>query len=454
MMTDIPVLSGLAERAVSMAIRVGAEKCDVVVADTRTISVDLEKGSVKQANISTDPGVGIRVFVKGSPGFSVCTGFEEGTMSRAVSLAVSLARAGTPDADFKDLPLPSHPKELRGLFEPKVAELRPEDVVAMVIEMSDIAGDHKKITSSNASAGVSVCDVALANSNGLSSAQRMTSVDLVVESVARDGDLMFSGYDGSSGRRLEADAIEKVSRTAREQALKGLVQTKLETGDYAVIMDPLAAGFVLGGAIGGGLNADSVQRGRSYLAGKLGQTIGSSAMTICDDPTIEWAPGSTSFDGEGTPASRSMLVDKGRLESYLFDSYTAGKESRSSTGNSSRGGSVWSYRHPPGISTSNLVVSPGDSSLDEMVRETRSGAYLRATFDSPNLATGEFSGLMMESYVIRDGELGAAIRQSTMGIDIIEMLSRVDMVGRQSQDYFGVVTPPFRISSARIAGSG
>ena len=453
-MTDVQDLSTLAERVVSMAVRAGADKCDVVAADTNTISVDLEKGSVKQANVFSDPGVGVRAFAKGASGFAVCTGFDEAAVSRAAAMAVSLARAGTPDKDFKDLPLPRQVTALPGLYEPSVAELGPEEVVTMVIEMSDIAGDHKKVTSSNASAAVSVCQVALANSNGFSSSQRMTSIDLVVESVARDGEAMFSGYDGSSGRRLEQGTIERVSSTARDQALKGLVQTKLETGDYAIVMDPLAAGFVLGNAIGGGLSADSVQRGRSFLAGKLGQVIGSPAVSIYDDPTIEWASGSTSFDGEGTPSTRSLLVDKGRLASYLYDSYTAGKESRDSTGNSSRGGSTWSYRHPPGISTTNLVVSPGDSSFDEMVKETRLGAYVRATFDYPNLATGEFSGLMMESYVIRDGELGPAIRQSTMGIGIVEMLSRVDMVGKDTHDYFGVHTPPFRISSARIAGSG
>ena len=453
-MVDLQSLSALAERTVSMTTRAGADRCDVVAADTNTISVDLEKGSVKQANIFSDPGVGVRAFVKGASGFAVCTGFDEAAVSRAAVMAVSLARAGTPDKDFKDLPVARQVTALPGLFEPKVAEIGPDEVVAMVIEMSDIAGDHKNVTSSNASAAVSVCQVALANSNGFSSAQHMTSVDLVVEAVARDGEAMFSGYDGCSGRRLEQGAIERVSGVARDQAVKGLVQTKLETGDYAIIMDPLAAGFVLGNAIGGGLNADSVQRGRSFLAGKLGETVGSPGVSIYDDPTIEWASGSTSFDGEGTPAARSVLVDKGRLASYLYDSYTAGKESRGSTGNSSRGGSVWSYRHPPSISTTNLVVSPGDSSFDEMVRETRSGAYVRATFDYPNLATGEFSGLMMESYVIRDGELGPAIRQSTMGIGIVEMLSRVDMVGKTPRDYFGVQTPPFRISSARIAGSG
>jgi PmbA protein len=92
--------------------------------------------------------------------------------------------------------------------------------------------------------------------------------------------------------------------------------------------------------------------------------------------------------------------------------------------------------------------------VEEMVRETKEGVYLRGTWDYPNLATGEFSGLMMESYVIRGGELGPALRQSTMGIGMVEMMSGVDLLGRSQSTYFGVTSPPVRVSSARIGGSG
>lgn len=75
------------------------------------------------------------------------------------------------------------------------------------------------------------------------------------------------------------------------------------------------------------------------------------------------------------------------------------------------------------------------------------------TFDNPNLATGEFSGLMMESYLIERGELGDTIRQATVGIGLVDMFSRIDMVGKESRSAFGVDTPAIRISSAKVGGS-
>lgn len=453
-MMDESGLLDIADDAVALAVRSGAEKCDVVAAETKAVSVDLEKGSVKQANIATDPGVGIRTFIKGSPGFAYCTGFDIKSVASAVELAVSLSRAGTPDPEFKDLPPAARHRTVPGLYDLRLSEISPDDVVRMVIDMADIAGDDKRVSSANSSAGVAVCHVALSNSNGFSGSQRLTSMDLVVEAVARDGETMFSGYDGCSSRRLEPDAIAHVSRTAREQAVKGLSQTKLETGDYPVIIDPLALGFILTTAVGSGANAESVQRGRSYLAGRVGQPVAAREVVMTDDPTVEWATGSTSFDGEGTPAAPLVLVDNGVLVSYLHDSYTSGKESRLSTGNSSRGAGAWSYGHPPSISTSNLIVSSGDSSFEEMVRETKAGVYLRGSWDYPNLATGEFSGLMMESYVIRNGELGPALRQSTIGIGMVDMMARIDMLGRSKKTYFGVTSPHVRVSNARIGGSG
>jgi predicted Zn-dependent protease len=105
------------------------------------------------------------------------------------------------------------------------------------------------------------------------------------------------------------------------------------------------------------------------------------------------------------------------------------------------------------ISSTNLVVERGEASTREMIEDTKDGIYLRVTFDYPNLATGEFSGLMMESYKIVKGELGPSIRQATMGIGMTELYSNMDLVGNEARGAFGVVTPPVRVPKVRIAGS-
>lgn len=443
----------LAERTVKYATKLGASCCDVLVTESRYSSAEIEKGSMKQANSVLDPGVAIRAFKNGCSGFSSCTGHDSHAIKIATELAVSLAKSGTPDPDFKGLPESARPSRVGGLCDKRIAELQPADIVAMAIELSDIAGDDKRITSVNANVSVGETGLALANSNGFSSSQKLSFCEMGAESVARSGAVMFSGFDAGSSRKLEKSMIAEIGRNSLEHAILGLRQTKIQTGDYPVVIDPLAAGFVLSMAIGGGVNAESIQRKRSYLVGKLGAKLGPPSLTVYDDPGIEWATGSYSFDGEGTPSRLTPIIEKGVLKSYLYDSYTAGKDSVKSTGSSSRGGAIWSFRGPPSISSSNLVVKKGDLSLAEMIEETRRGVYLRLTYDYPNLATGEFSGLMMESYTIKHGELGPSIRQATMGIGLLDLLKRLDMIGKESRDAFGVRTPALRISSAKIGGS-
>jgi PmbA protein len=443
----------LAAKVVEIALKMGLSDCDVAVTNSTYMSAEIEKGSMKQTSLVSDPGVSIRAFWRGSQGFSTCTGMDMKSIQKAARLAVSQAKAGTPDSDFKGLPDKARPSRVAGLYDPKLVRLQPDDVVGLAIRLAESASTSKFITSVNAGVGVGVGQVALANSSGFAGQQRFTTFEMTAEAVARSGSEMFSGMDGGWSRRYDPSLVDRVGMNAMDYGTKGLRHGKLKTGDYPVVLDPLSAGFILLSAIGGGANAESVQRKRTYLAGMLGKSIGSEALTVTDDPTIEWATGSYSFDGEGVPARRNKIVDKGVLKSYLYDSYTAGKDSVESTGNSSRGGALWSFRQLPSISPSNLLVKTGDSSLEEMISDTKSGVFLRVTYDYPNLATGEFSGLMMESFEIVHGELGPSIRQSTIGASLLDMFSKIDLVGKKSRYAFGVRTPAIRVSKVRIGGS-
>lgn len=447
-------IQDLAEKLVARALRLGADACDVAAVSSSVVVAEMERGSVKQASTIRDTGVGIRVFRQGSPGFACATGTEMGRALKSLELAVSQARAGTPDPAFKDLPCPGRATRTSGLYDRRIADLQPAEVVEMAIELTDAARTHAKIYSVNAGISAGSCQAAFCNSNGITRRQSFTAFEIGAESVAKDGEVMFSGMDASWGRRLQKSEVVRVGQTASSFAMRGLRRTRIPTGDYAVVLDPIAAGHIFAAAIGGGANADSVQRGRSYLGGKVGKAVGGDSLTVWDDSTVDWLSGSFSFDGEGTPARRKAVIERGVLRSLLHDSYTAGKDCVRSTGNSSRGGALWSYRRPPSIAPSNLIVSPGNSSLDEMLEETRRGVYLRVTYDHPNLATGEFSGMMMESFVIQDGALGDSILQSTIGIDLLEMYRRIDLKSRETRYAFGVSVPYMRVSRARIGGSG
>ena len=180
-------LVGLAESAVRLTVKFGATDCDVLVSDSKFTSAEIEKGSMKQSNQIRDPGVGIRAYRNGCTGFSFCTGFERQIIRKSAALAVAQASAGTPDPDFKGLPMKQRPPKVAGLFDRKTAELEPDDIVEMAITLSDHASGDQRITSVNAGVTVGSGTIALANSNGFSSSQRMSGFEASAEAVARDG---------------------------------------------------------------------------------------------------------------------------------------------------------------------------------------------------------------------------------------------------------------------------
>src|SRR4030042_3821004 len=122
-------IEALAESVVKQAVKLGASDCDVIVTDAQAITAEIEKSAMKQASAVGGPGVGIRVFIKGCAGFSYCTGHESQAVKKAVGLAVSQSKSGTPDVDFKGLPEKAKPAKGAGLYEPNLASHTQDDIL-------------------------------------------------------------------------------------------------------------------------------------------------------------------------------------------------------------------------------------------------------------------------------------------------------------------------------------
>src|SRR5262249_36637014 len=144
------------------------------------------------------------------------------------------------------------------------------------------------------------------------------------------------------------------------------------------------------GFIGGSLSADAVQRGRSPFAERLGDEVAAEALVLADDGTDPGGLASAPFDGEGTPRGRTELGGGRKLLAYLPDAYTARRGNPTSTGNASRG----SYRSPPSVSTSNLVLQPGSAPLGDLLSQAGDGVYITEVaglHSGVNPVTGRYS---------------------------------------------------------------
>jgi PmbA protein len=214
----------------------------------------------------------------------------------------------------------------------------------------------------------------------------------------------------------------------------------------------VAASFA--GFIGGMLSADAVQRGRSLFAGKLGEEIAASELRLADDPTDPGGLASAPFDGEGSPTRRNALIEDGRLATYLYDARTARKDGRETTASASRS----SYRSPPSVGTSNLVIDPGGATLDELVREAGDGLLVTdvaGLHSGVNPVSGTFS-VGATGRLIEGGELGRPVREITIASDLVSMLKAVRHVGSEARWVpFGgsVKAAPLLLEEMSVGGS-
>ena len=287
---------------------------------------------------------------------------------------------------------------------------------------------------------------AVTNSLGIAVSSSGTTTNLdVSSSIGVGAELVSSWYEFSS-RRLEEINPEVIGTKSAEKALAQRGAKSMEGEDLPLILSPFALWSVFGRGLVPALNARQVQDGKSYLTDSLGSEIASSELEITDTGILPGAFGSSIFDAEGVPSQETPLIKSGVMKSYLHDFYSSAKDEVRSTGNASRS----SYRAIPTIGATNLVVSPGDSHLDEMISEMKKGVLCSFTFDRPNFVTGELSAMIMEGFLISDGEIKHALKNTLFGITMQDLLKRIIQVGSDVEQTENVISPSVLVESAKI----
>lgn len=449
-------------KAVEAALKAEAEQAEAFLIQTYHATVEIEKGSVKHAYTVSDDGLSIKAIYRGAAGLSYTTTLETKQVEEAARLASAQAKAGTPDPDFKSLPEPKALPTVRGIFDKKIVEMDSEDLVEMAIEIAESQKIDKRIYSVNSAIRCGWQKIAVVNSLGIECEDKSTLAYADGAATAKEKGEMSSGFELQTSRKLADIDPAWIGRTAGEHAVKSLFGRKIKTSTLPVVLDPIAASNIFMEAIMPGVNAENIQYKRSYLCEELGEKIGSDLFTVVDDGTYAGGVGSLGFDAEGAPSQKNMIIEKGVLKGYLYDSYTAGKEGKESTGNALRvvSGSVFpDYRGRPTIGVRNLIVKPGKGTTEDLISEVDNGILLRATWDRPNLATGEFSGLISDGYRIEDGEVKYATKQTNIGINMIDFYKQISAVAADSRQIFlpsrpySIVTPAIRVDKVTVSGA-
>jgi len=196
-----------------------------------------------------------------------------------------------------------------------------------------------------------------------------------------------------------------------------------------------------------GVNGDSVYRGASFLAGKLGQKIAGDNVTLIDDGTIRGGFGTSPFDGEGVPTRRTLVIENGTLKSYLLNTYTAKKLGLHTTANASRG-----LAGTPGIGPGNYFLQPGTKTPQQIIAGIQDGLYVTEFLGhGVNLVTGDYSRGASGLW-ISGGELAFPVEEITVAGNLKDMFFNVSEIGNDLEFRGAVASPTIRIDGLTVGG--
>jgi PmbA protein len=433
----------LAEKTLAEARALGAEWCDVSVGSGRQIGVSLEKTAVKSADSGRSESASVRVFINGAMGYATCGGLGEDRLLAAARRAVGLAREGTSDPDFKSLPEPADVQHVGRLYDPAIVAMGVEDVVALAVANIRLARQLEPGVNLSGHVSLSASESVLASSTGLRLTRERTELDADMEATVVRGDDKGYFYDFDSGRMLDDCRIADLARPAIEGARRMLGARRMPSGRMPVVLGPLAAEDFLGDIMGSA-NAESIQRERSYLCGRLGEKIAGDVVTLVDDGLQDGGLYSGAFDGEGAVRRRVTVLERGVFKAMLHNSYTAGKAGEANTGHGVRTG---------GIHHTNVVPTLGTKTAAEIIRETGDGLYLAISHFSPNSTTGDLSASVDFGFRIVGGEIAYPVESTMLAGNMLDLAAAIDAVSSDYREEPGNRMPTLRIQDVQVAGT-
>lgn len=463
-----PLLSfGLIDRLLALAMAKGADFAEVFVERHEFTAVSLDEGKVKSAQSGLSQGVGVRVVSGARVGYAYSDDLDDEALARAATTASFIAHGGgsTQPLSVARAPVPSFYRVPLPLAQVELAKKRD-----LVVRANAAARRYdRRVKQVMASYADSTKRILVANTRGhlAEDTQDLCRISTMVVAEGKGGERRTGSF-GGGGRvpfsHFDTFTPEQVAREAARQALATMGAKDAEAGPQTVVLAPGWSGILLHEAVGHGLEADFIRKGTSLFTGKLGEKVASELVTVIDDGTMANARGSLNVDDEGTQGQFKVLIERGVLKGYLYDSLNAKLMGQQSTGSGRRE----SFKHLPMPRMTNTYLAPGEDSHDDIIHSVSKGVYC-ANFGGGqvDITNGNFVFEVSEAYEIDRGKLGRPLKGVTLigvGPEALKNVTRVGndpmpdpgmgTCGKDGQSVpVGVGLPTLRIDNMTVGGT-
>ncbi|MEM3041428.1 MAG: TldD/PmbA family protein [Nitrososphaerota archaeon] len=436
------------QKAIRLVSVADLDVFDVYATYVRTLSIDIFGKGIKEARSRTDFGIGIRAYKNKGLGVAFSQSLDPSDIETTVHQAVGFARVAQPDPYFKGIPGPSEAPEVSNLCDREIASLSLVKAGELAKRMID--GIEGVCSGAVYFGGVSASHSRsyLMTSTGVHVETEKTFISASIAPTYRREDDVGSSYEYDYATSLAEINFDEIGRGAAEKALEQFGSKRVESGSLPIILSPDSAGSLITSLMVA-ISGEAAVKERTFASGCLGKQVAPEILEVMDDGTIDGAIASSAYDGEGVPRKPIKVIGKGTILTFLHNSYSAGIASVETTGHAWRAG----YRGPVGAGPTNIRVTPGDSSLDEMVAETKKGILATDAGFHPNFVSGDFSSTIDEGFLIEGGEKKHPVKNLMAGGHILELFSNIELISREGRTIGkGHFFPAIKISQIRLAG--
>ncbi len=440
-----------ASKLIDLALKKGADKAEVYLRTSKSLGIEVKEQKIDTLESSMTAGYCIRVIKDNRLGFSYST--EPHEMDTVAERAIEAAKYSEPD-DYLELPVQADILSEVEIFDNDVVSLSEEAAIkrTLLIESSAVKEDSRIKKVRKASGNFSIGNTYIANSYGINAHYQSTGCSAQIMAIAEEGGESQMGWDYEGSRFIKDVSFEQVGRNAARRAIQLLGAKKISPLKGFVLLDNSVASEFLG-ILSSALSAESVQKKKSMLAGKKGELVLSPRLNIIDNGLLNGRLGSKPVDDEGVPTINKILIEKGILNSFLYNTYTAKKDGVQSTGNAARGG----FTGIPTVGPTNLYIEPVSngyaSNLRGLVKTVNKGLYVIETMGmhTANPISGEFS-VGASGLLIENGEIKHPVKEAVISGNILEMFKNIVMVGDDLRFYGNIGSPSLLIEEIDISG--
>ena len=420
--TESAASPDLLPHLVAAALKAGADAAEAVSAERASLSIGVRNGALEDVEREESRDLGLRVFIGSRQATVSASDLSDATRARLVERAVAMARLAPEDpyaglaphdrlarGPFSDLDL-YDPTE-RSAAELEAAATEAEAAALAVPGVAKSEGGHASASSSR---------WRLVTSHGFDGAYHGSAFSLGVGVIAEKDGAMERGGENRAVRHLsDLPAAQAIGAEAGRRAVARTGPRKIASTTAPVIFENRVAGQVLSPLLGA-VSGPSVARGASFLKDRLGQRVLPAGVSLIDDPFRPRGLGSTPFDDEGVAVTRQSIIDDGVLTTWLLNSAAAKQLGMASTGHASRG-----LAGPPGVSTHNLHLEPGETDLAGLMSGAGTGLLVTSMFGpSLNAHTGDWSA-GVSGFWFEDGQIAYPVSEVTVAGKLLDLYTRM-----------------------------